>query len=283
MKRIQIPITSNKEEVLEFLRKNKSALLAEKKMYGKMADAVSYLCPLYDAKANSFKAADTINTAQLLDKDAIQVKIVINTTNLLDSHGDVHLKGIWKKSLKESGKSAIHLQSHKSDFEFVIADASDGEIKAYTQSMSWKDLGFDYKGETEALIFESTVKKARNPFMFDQYAKGFVKHHSVGMGYVKTLFCVNSEEKYWIEEKENWDQYYSEIVNKEKADEQGYFWAVAEGKVIEGSAVVRGSNHVTPTLEIKSEPGNHSDKDQEQQEPVKSTLNYDYLTKNFKL
>jgi hypothetical protein len=35
-----------------------------------------------------------------------------------------------------------------------------------------------------------------------------------------------------------------------------YFWVVKEAKMLEGSAVVKGSNSFTPTLEIKSEPLN---------------------------
>jgi hypothetical protein len=284
MKRIQIPVTKQKDELFDFLKKNKSALLAEKKMFGKEGEAVSFLCPLFDHGAKAFKAAGAINTSELLSKNELLVKIAINTTKLLDSHCDVHFDGLWKKSLKESGKSVLHLKSHKGDFEFIIADALDGEIKAYTEIMSWKDLGFSFKGDTEVLIFESIVKKARNPFMFEQYAKGYVKHHSVGMGYVKVFMCINSEEKYLTEEKENWDTYYPQIANKDAADERGYFWAVTEGKVIEGSAVVRGSNFATPTLEMKFEPGNHSTKEQEKQEPAKPTpINYGYLTKNLNL
>ncbi|KKK49589.1 hypothetical protein LCGC14_3133520, partial [marine sediment metagenome] len=42
----------------------------------------------------------------------------------------------------------------------------------------WSELGFDFEGQTQALVFESTIKKERNEFMFKQYAKGFVKNHS---------------------------------------------------------------------------------------------------------
>jgi hypothetical protein len=40
------------------------------------------------------------------------------------------------------------------------------------------------------------------------------------------------------------------VVNKEVADTKGYFWAVTEAQFIEGSAVVKGSNYVTPVLSI---------------------------------
>jgi hypothetical protein len=74
--------------------------------------------------------------------------------------------------------------------------------------------------------------------MFNQYAKGYVKEHSVGMRYVKLELAVNSDSKYEQEEKAIWDKYIDEIVNKVQIEEQSY-WAVSEAKAIEGSAVVR--------------------------------------------
>ncbi len=92
--------------------------------------------------------------------------------------------------------------------------------------------------------------------MFEQYSKGYVTQHSVGMRYVKIVMCVNSDKEYYGAEKEAWDKYYPLIANKDVADKYGYFWAVKEAKIIEGSAVLCGSNPVTPTLEnnLKSEP-----------------------------
>jgi len=77
---------------------------------------------------------------------------------------------------------------------------------------------------------------------------------------------VNSEEKYWAEEKANWDKYYPMVMNKEMADEYGCFWAVTEAKFIEGSAVVLGSNSATPTISVqqeKTEPSEDTQKDNE--------------------
>jgi hypothetical protein len=42
--------------------------------------------------------------------------------------------------------------------------------KAMSQKMTWKELGLDMQGTTEALIF-ATPFKGRNPFMEDQYKK----------------------------------------------------------------------------------------------------------------
>ena len=72
---------------------------------------------------------------------------------------------------------------------------------------TWKELGFPrIKGETQALIFKSIAEKARNEFMFEQYAKGFVKNHSVGMQYVKLVLCINDEDS--GAEYEAWEKYY---------------------------------------------------------------------------
>ena len=57
-------------------------------------------------------------------------------------------------------------------------------------------------------------------------------------------------------EKANWDKYYPMVANKELADQKGFFWAVTEAKVIEGSAVVKGSNECTPVMEIEIEKQN---------------------------
>jgi hypothetical protein len=83
--------------------------------------------------------------------------------------------------------------------------------------------------------------------MYEQYSKGFVKNHSVGMSYVKMVLCANNPAS--TQEFENWNKYLPEVANQETAIEKGYFWAVLEAKLIEGSAVVIGSNPVTPTLE----------------------------------
>jgi hypothetical protein len=65
--------------------------------------------------------------------------------------------------------------------------------------------------------------------------------------------CINSNEAEYSAEKENWNKYYPMVINKEVADEKGFFWAVTEAKVIEGSAVIKGSNEFTPVMEIEIE------------------------------
>lgn len=244
---MKIPEFNTKKELFKWLVDNKDRIIAAKKAAIKFADAVSFGAFTYEKD----QFADKANKPVKEDVDELKVKAVINTTNLKDSHDDVHIPGLWKKSLKEN-KDIWHDQEHKHGFDSTISDYED--LKAYTETMTWKELGFKWEGETEALIFESQVKQERNSFMFKQYKDGRVKNHSVGMQYVKLALCVNDTD--WKEEKANWDKYINQVANKDEAEALGYFWAVTEAKVIEGSAVKRGSNWTTPTLEnnMKSEP-----------------------------
>ena len=133
-------------------------------------------------------------------------------------------------------------------FDKIISD----EVKFSVEKMTWKDLGFDYEGETEVLMMESKVHKEDNPYMFERYIKGKVKNHSSGLRYVNIGLAVNSDEEWAKEEKAIWDKYIDQIVNKDEVEEAGYFWAVFEQKIIENSAVPKGSNPATPTISVES-------------------------------
>lgn len=136
---------------------------------------------------------------------------------------------------------AIHKKKseiQKTDLNNIILD---GAVKAFDNGIS----------KLEVLIYEATIKRNRNEFMFNQYKNGYVLNHSVGMRYFKLFFCYNSDLPEYASDKENWDKYYPAILNKEDADKSGYFWAVTEAKNIEGSAVVKGSNPLTPVLSVE--------------------------------
>ena len=246
--------------------KNKEELINQKKAITKESDGLIHGCT---GIAIVGKATNTNE-----NKDEIEVLAVINTTNVLDSHSDVHIPGIWDKSLNEN-KRIMHVQEHKMAFDKIIASGED--LKAYVAEYPFKQLGFDAEGTTQALMFDSKIKESRNKYMFEQYQNGYVENHSVGMRYVKLVLAINDEE--YGAEFEAWEKYYPQIfVGKEQAERQGYFWAVTEAKVIEGSAVPIGSNTITPTLEVKNEPPNGT----QNNEPQTSTLNYNKIIKHFK-
>lgn len=241
------------KEFLDFIVDNEKLIIETKKATIKLADGFGSSTVLInrtlgmEAKANK---SDEVKTE-------ILVKVAINTTNVIDSHDDMHVKGLWKRSLKERGNKILHLQEHKRTFDSVI---SRGEsLKAYTKDFTWKQLGYDMEGSTEALMFDSLVKEEINKFMFDQYTKGFVTEHSVGMQYVKMSTCIDNED--YPVQKENWDKFAPMVANKEELKGRRVFWAVTEAKAIEGSAVLMGSNSFTPTVSAKEDPTEQELKD----------------------
>lgn len=254
----------SKEELFKALKENKKELISLKKSTEKQADTFVYSEIVSTNKEETNK--DEINPVE--DTGKLHVKVVINTTNFLDSHNDLHVNGIWNKSVSDNaGKGFLHLQEHEREFDKVISDNAVGTIEL----MPWKSLGYPYNGKTEALVFHSMIEKKRNEFMFNQYSNGWVKNHSVGMRYVKIDLAINSESEWDKSEKELWDKYYPIVANKEVADERGYFWVVSEAKIIEGSAVVMGSNSATPTLMIEPKEAVNDNTSKLNNEPTEVT------------
>ena len=262
---------ATKEEAFKELVLNKKTLLAAKKAVIKHADAISYHGN-FQEKTEAIKAGNT----DLRDVNTITVKAVSNAVNYFDSHGDVSMPGSWNRTAKNT-KDGLHLQEHKMQFDKIISD----EVKFSVEKMPWKDLGFDYEGETEVLMMESKVHKEDNPYMFERYIKGKVKNHSSGLRYVNIGLAINSEEKWAREEKEIWDKYIDQIVNKEEVEEAGYFWTVFEQKIIENSAVPKGSNPATPTISVESAESTsttdeNSEEDSTSQSETKSLTNLNF-------
>ena len=232
------------KELFDHLVSNEEEIFAQAKMEMKCSDGIG----AYSTPIRSEFSQKSSTVSDLLQKDSLELKLAINTTNILDSHGDVHINGLWNKSLKEN-RRLLHLQEHKRSFDAVISKGSN--LKAYTESLTWKSLGFDMEGSTEVLTFDSNVTKNQNEYMFEQYAKGNVDEHSVGMVYVKMVTCINDED--YPTQKENYDKYSPMIANKEALEGTKYFWAVLEAKCVEGSSVLMGSNSFTPTQSVKQE------------------------------
>lgn len=266
-----------KKELHKFLIVNKDKLIAHKKATIKKADCPVIISPtlVFDPiKVEAIKANNGV-IPDIPNLESLDVVAVINTTNFFDNHCDVHIPGLWGRSLNNN-KMIMHVNGHVMNWENIIADGD--ELKAYVKTFKWPELGLSYQGNTEALIFESKILRKRNEFMLNQYANKWVRNHSVGMIYVKMGFAMNDED--YPNEHEMWNKYYPEIANKEDAEERGFFWPVLEAKLIEGSAVPIGSNTATPTLEIgKGDPS--KDTHDTESDPDKSTqIDYKFLLSN---
>lgn len=230
---------SSQEELFAELKANKDALIAMKKSEKTKSEEI--IASIIHSKYANDKA--------LALRDGYFYP-VINTTNFLDSHKDVHIKGIWNKSAKEQQGKIYYLADHKKELGSIIAYPQDVEIAI--RDLSWKDLGFAFEGNTQALIYIIRKDKIRLEAAKTVINDNIQMQNSVSMEYVNLALAINSKSPDFIEERATYDKYINEIVNKEDVKEDGYFWAVTEAKIrYEGSMVLFGSNPATPILQNK--------------------------------
>lgn len=276
-----------KRDLYKWLFENKMLLLTQKKSAMKFADAVLASPIGFDFSQGKELNAEKFEGSNTITENAtvIKVRSIVNTTKIMDSHNDVHIDQLWNKSLKET-KQHYLVKEHKFSFDGIISD----DVKAFVKQIAWSELGYDYEGTTQALIYDSVISKSESPDMFNRYITGKVKQHSVGMRYVKVDLAVNDPR--YEKEFALWEKYFDLIVNKEDAVEAGFFYPVTEAKNIEGSAVVRGSNYATPTQSITqvkdftevenlTEVNNEPPKGTQQKEPLNSTQTMELIEKYY--
>lgn len=246
------------KELYDHLVANKAELMEMKKATKKTHVFTPHLSDDLLSVSKSLHTSTENDTETMIKRT-----IVGNTYNWLDSHGDVHVGSTFSKSIGERKNKIWHLHDH----EYKLTSKVGTPTKIYEQEVKWRDLGIDKAGTTTSLFMETDIKKSYNELIFDEYKSGNIDQHSVGMYYVKLDLAINDSD--YKEEKAVWDTYINAIGNKEKAIEQGYFWAVKEAKLIEISAVLEGSNELTPTIDakhIEPEKSTHNN-----DEPVEST------------
>lgn len=237
LKQFPDKIFTDKMDQTRFLRENINEMKSIKREQYKTDSEIIVKAELFK---NDFKPEITNITS-----DIIEVKAVINTTNVIDSHMDLHLPGIWNKTVKDN-PYAVHLKQHERIFESVISN----KAKSYNERINFKDLGLTVDFVTEANINQFLIERKKHSFMFDKYADGDVTQHSVGMMYVDYDIAWYDEDS--KKEMDFFNEMKSLAINPEIADEAGYLWVVREAKKREGSAVVFGSNSITPTLYVKN-------------------------------
>ena len=241
----------NRKELFAKLKSEEASVIASKIASVKFADAcvaMPVVVTKITPKEVVTKAANTEDTSLTESEDSILVKVVANTANWMDSHGDVLTSEAYKDSIASKGASIPHIADHEWKAASDIGDVQ----KVYTQEISLKELGVNQESTTTALIFETLVKKSYNEKIFNGYKDGRIKQHSIGLQYQELKLALDSSDPEDASYKETWDAYYPSIINKDSVDAQGYFWAVPKIDILENSAVLFGANSLTPTLELTS-------------------------------
>lgn len=236
---------ATKEELFAALRLNAEKIIALKKLDIHKSYFKGY-------PADGFLAKDLAEAAKVGPhmKDGY-IYPIINTTRYMDSHDDVHLDGLWDRSVKEQQGKLYYVADHKIMIDSIIAWPSD--VSAMVKSIPWSFVGKDYAGNTEALIYEIGKDKIVHAVAKNIIDEKRPVQNSVRMQYVTIHLGMNSPAKENIKFKEYYDKHINSIANKEVAEEQGYFFGVEEAKIIkEGSMVVLGSNDAT-TVRQKDE------------------------------
>jgi hypothetical protein len=223
----------NRTTKINEVRRDKADLIALKKGAVKECDPI-------DMVTKEFKPTNEANKGILPhDENAVIYRTLIaNTYNFMDSHDDVHLNGIFSKSIAETKKIFL-LHDH----EFKTTSQIGSIISAYEQSGRFSDFGLNVPMDTQALLLDVAIEMVKNPTLFDAYKRGEITQHSVGMVYVKIDLAIDDSQ-----DKEGYALYHKLmpiIGNSEDVEKQGYFFAVSEAKLRETSAVLAGSNPLT--------------------------------------
>lgn len=247
----------SKAQMFAELKANKSVLKAQKKSDIKK-------------KINDFTFANKEGNGVIKEVPGLEkgfIYPVISNTNYLDSHGDVHLNGSMTKTSSDQQGKVFYLTDHKMQVDSIIATPKNVEMML--KEVSWKDLGRDYEGTTQALMFKISENKLMHEKAIKLIQEKEDMQNSIRMMYVNLDLAVNSEDEDYKEEYKNWLETYPKIANKEVADERGYFWAVRELKIVnEGSMVLFGSNDATPMNNKENEAVNS---DTSKKEPSNDT------------
>lgn len=241
-----LPEFQTKKEAFAYLRTNKAKLIAQKKALPTTSDDLEFgYTKTVEAKTFGTKTESVI---AVVDGE-LPVDIIANMSGWCDSQMDVMLKDSWKKSISEVSASGqkifYHLKNH--DYEIDAILGKDPTMYAKDIDLSIFNITTDIK-KAQGLIMASIVMKLYDEKAYNLYNDGQVKQHSIGLQYIQIVLCLDSTEEEDIAEKKNWDKYYPQVINKDKVDNYGYFWAVIEAKILEVSAVLFGANILTPVL-----------------------------------
>lgn len=184
--------------------------------------------------------------AEEADENKMKISGVAVTANFIDSHNTMFTENCLKKN---SGKNIIFTSDHMRDFQHLISN----EAKTALKSMPKKEVGLNSDGEIPCLLFGAEIEADDNEQMFRAYKKGRVKQHSIEFlsSYKDEILCVKEDGNY----KANWDKYYPLLANPEVADKRGWFSVYEKADIVGVSAVLLGSNKLTPTLSIRCDEG----------------------------
>lgn len=242
----------------DFLIANKSAFIAQKKMPHWADELAAPVETSEITKTVTTKADDgTDVTETIAAPGTVEVKFFANTCMYWDSQADVLLIDSSKRTLNNNKDLIQHLHDHIQKTDAIIGDMEDITLPY----VAWRTLGVNIDGQAQVIYCHSIVREVYNEKLYNLYKNKRIKQHSIGLQYVQIALAIADPD--YKEEYALWLKWIDQIANKEDVIAAGYFWAVAEIKLIEVSAVLYGANSLTGvdetiTDEDDSEEKSHS-------------------------
>lgn len=239
----------SKDELFQYLRINHDRIIAAKKaqIYKSCDKGLSLIArPLDQLKIG-------ISEKQFnIDPDFYY--IAVNSTRVLDSHEDLHLDGLWKKTIKDQVGKLYLVFSHSLDPEKTIARKE--HIEVFTSTVPFSIINKPYEGDTEILIYKIRKDKVINQFAKEWLDSGDEIQASVRMRYIDIVFALDSDAKEDVKFKQNFDELFPLIANKNDFENDiMFFWGVKQAmNVFESSLVLFGSNPSTGQVNEKRGP-----------------------------
>lgn len=195
---------------------------------------------------NPYKTRVNSSSTKDVDLESRTVSGMFNSYFFIDSDEDMLLPGAAAKSINERGAG-----SKKGNKIKHLKDHEWGSVIARLDVLDEREVDFEGKKLT-GIYHESFYPESNDSN--DQLIKiqeGLIDDRSIGFRYMDLAFA--EKDSTLESERQTWDQFYPLALNPEKADRAGFFWAVKEIKLFEGSDVAFGANELTPMLGMKSE------------------------------
>jgi DNA-directed RNA polymerase subunit RPC12/RpoP len=249
---VRIPSFANQKDLFSYLRKNADKIIGQKKALPTITDdldfgySINQQVKTFSKKDNSSSAPDP----QVADGE-LPVDIIANMSGWCDSYMDVMVKDNWNKSISDVGASGqkliYHLKNHGTGYQYTTDSIIGKDPMLFVKMVDLSQFNFksDIK-KAQGLMMSSIVVREYDEKAYCLYRDKQIKQHSIGLQYIKIYLCINSTEEEDTMYKENWDKYYPQVINKDKVDSKGFFWAVTESRILEVSAVLFGANELTP-------------------------------------
>lgn len=272
--RVGIPEFSDKKQLFSYLKSNQKDIIAKKKAMPIKSEVVSELAygcvglTANDKKLVGKSVTKMVGEDSNLKEGELKVDALANMAGWCDSYDDVLIPKCFNKTISSVGASnkqlVYHLKNHDHTTDAIVG----GEVMMSTRDidLSVFNIKTDLK-TSEGLIGSSIVRRKYCPKTYDLYLDDEIKQHSIGLQYVKIYLCINSEDEEYKEELADYKKYYKYVINKDKVDAQGYFWAVVEIKLLEYSAVLWGASELTTVQETSKNIEPSEDLDTQKSDP----------------